>query len=44
MIADGKASNYFQVLSLFALLKGIILKHKGDFYCFICFLSFITES
>ena len=27
-----------------ALLRGITLKHDGDFYCLNCFYSFTTEN
>ena len=40
IIIDGKKRHYLAVKSLFALLKGITSKHKGDFYCLSCLHSY----
>ena len=37
MITDGKKFYYLAGKSLSALLRGITLKHDGDFYCLNCF-------
>ena len=36
--------HYFAVKKLSTLLRGITLKHHGDFYCFNCLHSFRTEN
>ena len=43
MITDDKKCHYLFVKSLLALLRGIISKHVGDFYCLNCFHSYSTE-
>ena len=35
--------HYLAVTNFFALLRGIISKHKGDYYCLNCLHSFKTE-
>ena len=35
--------HYLAVKKLSALLRGIIFKHHGDFYCLNCLYSFETE-
>ena len=44
MITDGEKWHYLAVKELSALLRGIISKHEGDFYCLNCFHSFRTEN
>ena len=36
--------HYLAVKKLFALLRGISLKHDGGFYCLNCLHSFRTEN
>ena len=36
--------HYLAVKKLSPLLRGIISKHQGDFYCLNCFHSFATEN
>ena len=36
--------HYLSVKKLSPLLRGIISKHQGDFYCLNCFHSFATEN
>ena len=43
MIADGEKWHYLAVNKLSTLRKGIISKHKGDFYCLNCFNSYSTK-
>ena len=43
MIDDGEKWHYLTVRSLSALLKGIISKHKDDFYCLNFFHSFASK-
>ena len=42
MITDGEKWHYFAVKRLSGLLRGIISKHEGDFYCLNCFHSYST--
>ena len=42
MITDGEKWNYRAVKKLSALLRGIISKHNGGFYCLDCFHSYST--
>ena len=44
MITDGKKWHYLFVKRLSELLKRIISKHDGDFYCLNCFYSFTSEN
>ena len=44
MITDGEKCHYFAVKSLSALLRGIISKHEGGFYCLNCFCSYNTKN
>ena len=44
MIPNGKRWHYLAVKILPALLRGIMSKHLGDFYCLNCLHSFATES
>ena len=44
MITDGKKWHHLAVKSLSALFKGIISKHKSNFYCLNCFHSYTTEN
>ena len=37
MITDGEKWHYLAVKKLPTLLRGITLKHNGDFYCLNCF-------
>ena len=43
MITDGEKWQYLAVKKLSTLLKGIITKHNGDFYCLNCFNSYSTK-
>ena len=43
MITDGEKWHYLAVKKLSTLLKGIISKHEGDFYCLNCFNSYSTK-
>ena len=44
MIPNEKGWHYFAVKKVSALLRGIILKNNGDFYCLNCLHSFKTEN
>ena len=44
MIADCEKWHYLAVKKLSALLRGITLNHKVDFYCLNCLHSFRTEN
>ena len=44
MITDGKKCHYLARKSLSRLLRGIISKNKGDFYCLNCFHLYSTEN
>ena len=44
MITDGGKWHYLAIKSLSALLIGITLKHKGDFYCLNSFRSYTTKN
>ena len=44
MIPNGEGWHYLAVKRLSALLRGIMSKHHGDFYCLNCIHSFLTES
>ena len=44
MITDGEKWHYLAVKNLSALLKGIISKQKGDFYCLNCFRAYTTRN
>ena len=44
MISNGEGWHYFAVKKLSALLRGIMSKHHGDFYCLNCLHSFATEN
>ena len=44
MISNGEGWDYLIVKKLSALLRGILSKHDGDFYCLNCLLSFTTKS
>ena len=44
MITDGEKYHYLAVKSLSALIRGIISKHEGDFYCLNCFCSYNTKN
>ena len=46
MISNGDKQrwHYLAVKKLFALLRGIISEHHGDFYCLIYFHSFATKN
>ena len=45
MISNGeKLWHYLAVKKPSALLRGIISKHHGDFYCLNCFHSFATKN
>ena len=44
MIPNGKGWHYFAVKELLALLKEILLKRDGDFYCLNCLYSFRTKN
>ena len=43
MISSKEKCHYLAVKKISALLRGIISKHHGDFYCLNCFHSFATE-
>ena len=43
MIANGEKWHYLAIKKMFALLKGITSKHKGDFYYLNCFHSYSTK-
>ena len=43
MITDGEKWHYLAVKNLPALFRGITGNNNGDFYCLICFQSYITE-
>ena len=43
MINDGEKQHYLAVTKLFALFKGITLKHNGDFYCLNYFRAYTTR-
>ena len=43
MITDDEKWHYLAVKKLSALLRGVISKHIGDFYCLKCFHSYSTE-
>ena len=42
-ITDAKKWHYLAVKEWSALLRGIISKHEGDFYCLNCFHSYSTK-
>ena len=42
MIPNGEKWHYLAVKKLSALLRGIMPKHSGDFYCLNCLHSFRT--
>ena len=45
MISNGeKLWHYLAVKNLSQLLRGIISKHHGDFYCLNCFHSFARKN
>ena len=44
MISNAKKWHYFPVKNLSGLLRGVISKHQGNFYCLNCFHSFATEN
>ena len=44
MITDGEKWNYRAVKKLSALLRGIISKHNGGFYCLDCFHSYSAKN
>ena len=44
MITDGEKWHYLAVKNLSALLRGITLKHEGDFHCLNCFRSYSTKN
>ena len=44
MITDRKKLHYLVVKHLSVLLKGITLRHVGDFYCINCFQSYSTKN
>ena len=44
IITDGEKWHYLAVKSLSALLRGIISKHKEDFYCLTCFRPYTTRN
>ena len=44
MITDGKKWVYLAVRSFSPLLKGITLRHVGDFYCLNCFHAYTTKN
>ena len=44
MITDGKKWHYLAVTNLPASLQGNISNHERDFYCLICFSSYITKN
>ena len=44
MIINAERWYYIAVKKLSALLRGILSKLVGDFYCFICLHSFITKN
>ena len=43
MIPNEEKWHYLAVKKLSTLLRGIISKHHGDFYCLNCLHSFATE-
>ena len=43
MITDGEKWHYLPEKKLSTLLKGITLKHNGDFYCLNCCNSYSTK-
>ena len=43
MIPDGEKWHYLALKKLAPLLRGIISKHVGDFYCINCFHSYSTK-
>ena len=44
MITDDKKWHYLPVKKLPVLLRGIISKDVGDFYCLNCFHSYTTKN
>ena len=44
MFSNGERWYYLPVKKLLALLRGIIFRHHGDFYCLNCLHSFATEN
>ena len=44
IITDGEKWHYLAVKSLSALLRGIISKHKEDFYCLTCSRPYTTRN
>ena len=44
MITNSKKSHYLAVINLPALLQGMSLNHKEDFYCLNCFNSYTTKN
>ena len=44
VITDGKKWHYLAVKNLSALLRIIISKHDGDFYCLNCYHLYSTEN
>ena len=44
IITDGKKWNYLPVKKLSELLKRIMSKYDGDFYCLNCFHSYSTNN
>ena len=43
MVTNCKKWHYLAVKKLSALLRGVISKHIGDFFCLNCFCSYSTE-
>ena len=44
MIPNVEGWHYLAVKKLSALLRGITLKHQGDFFCLNCFHSFTIKN
>ena len=44
MIPNREGWYYLSVKKLSALLKGVMAKHIGDFFCLNCLYSFRTEN
>ena len=44
MIPNREGWYYLSVKKISALLKGVMAKHKGDFFCLNCLHSFRTEN